>query len=443
MEISKTVIDNLNIVINISIDKKDYEEKVNTVLKDYRKKANIPGFRKGHVPFGMIKKQYEKAVTADEVNKLLQENLDKYIKNEKLELLGNPIPKDKNSAINWTEGNMQFEFELGLAPKFEIKLDVLKKVTHYEIEPDKNMIDQQINHIQNQYGKIMAKKNVKKGFEITAQFKNEELELDTIANFTLSDIKSRKAIKSLSESEVGSILNLSSKTLFNDEITAKRILSLDEEKIKKLADINLTLEIKEVNERIPAEINQELFDKLYKPGTIKSEKEFKDKIKEGLKEQFKPQSNQKLMNDISETIVDKTKFKLPSDFLKKWIRSTGKEPMTKEVAIDEYNKSEKGIRYQLIEGKIISDNKLNMTFDELKDFTRTLVKNQMSQYGQVPEQEQLNGIVSKLLSNKDETKRISDQLMGDKMLKFFIEKAPLKKKKVAFDTFVKQAYNKT
>ena len=259
----------------------------------------------------------------------------------------------------------------------------------------------------------------------------------------MSDIKSRKAIKSLDESEVGSILNLSSKNLFNDEITAKRILSLDEEKIKKLADINLTLEIKEVNERIPAEINQELFDKLYKPGTIKSEKEFKDKIKEGLQEQFKPQSNQKLMNDISETIVDKTKFKLPSDFLKKWIRSTGKEPMTKEVAIDEYNKSEKGIRYQLIEGKIISDNKLNMTFDELKDFTRTLVKNQMSQYGQVPEQEQLNGIVSKLLSNKDETKRISDQLMGDKMLKFFIEKAPLKKKKVAFDTFVKQAYNKT
>ena len=443
MEISKTVIDNLNIVINISIDKKDYEEKVNTVLKDYRKKANIPGFRKGHVPFGMIKKQYEKAVTADEVNKLLQENLDKYIKNEKLELLGNPIPKDKNSAINWTEGNMQFEFELGLAPKFEIKLDVLKKVTHYEIEPDKNMIDQQINHIQNQYGKIMAKKNIKKGFEITAQFKNEELELETIANFTLSDIKSRKAIKSLEESEVGSILNLSSKNLFNDEITAKRILSLDEEKIKKLADINLTLEIKEVNERIPAEINQELFDKLYKPGTIKSEKEFKDKIKEGLQEQFKPQSNQKLMNDISETIVDKTKFKLPSDFLKKWIRSTGKEPMTKEVAIDEYNKSEKGIRYQLIEGKIISDNKLNMTFDELKDFTRTLVKNQMSQYGQVPEQEQLNGIVSNLLSNKDETKRISDQLMGDKMLKFFIEKAPLKKKKVAFDTFVKQAYSKT
>ena len=442
MNISKTDIDKLNAVVNISIDKKDYEQKVHTILKDYRKKANIPGFRKGHVPFGMIKKQYEKAVIVDEVNKLIQENLDNYIKKEKLELLGNPLPKEKNNSIDWNHGNMQFEFELGLAPKFEIKLDVLKKVTHYEIEPDKKMIDEQINHIQNQYGKIKAKKKIEKGFEINAQFKNEEIDLDTMGNFSMKDIKSRKAIKLLNESEVGTNLNLPSKGLFIDNTTAKRVLGLDEENLKKLSKLDLTLEIKEVNERIPAEINQDLFDKLYKPGTVKSEKELKDKIKEGLQAQFKPQSNQKLMNDISETIVEKTKFKLPSDFLKKWIRSTGKEPMTEEAAIEEYNKSEKGIRYQLIEGKIISDNNLKMTFEELKEFTETLIKKQMSQYGQMPEKEKLDGIVSNVLSNKEETKRISDQLMGDKMLKFFIEKAPLKRKKVAFDAFIKQAYNK-
>ena len=442
MNISKTDIDKLNAVVNISIDKKDYEQKVHTILKDYRKKANIPGFRKGHVPFGMIKKQYEKAVIADEVNKLIQENLDNYIKKEKLELLGNPLPKEKNNSIDWNHGNMQFEFELGLAPKFEIKLDVLKKVTHYEIEPDKKMIDEQINHIQNQYGKIKAKKKIEKGFEINAQFKNEEIDLDRMANFSMKDIKSRKAIKLLNESEVGSNLNLPSKGLFIDNTTAKRVLGLDDENLKKLSKLDLTLEIKEVNERIPAEINQDLFDKLYKPGTVKSEKELKDKIKEGLQAQFKPQSNQKLMNDISETIVEKTKFKLPSDFLKKWIRSSGKEPMSEEAAIDEYNKSEKGIRYQLIEGKIISDNNLKMTFEELKEFTETLIKKQMSQYGQMPEKEKLDEIVSNVLSNKEETKRISNQLMGDKMLKFFIEKAPLKRKKVAFDAFIKQAYNK-
>ena len=442
MNISKTDIDKLNAVVNISIDKKDYEQKVHTILKDYRKKANIPGFRKGHVPFGMIKKQYEKAVIADEVNKLIQEKLDNYIKKEKLELLGNPIPKEKNNSINWDEGNMQFEFELGLAPKFEVKLDVLKKVTHYEIEPDKKMIDEQINHIQNQYGKIKAKKKIEKGFEINAQFMNQNISLDKIANFSLSDVKSKKAIKLLSESEVGSNLNLPSKGLFIDDTTAKRVLDLDEENIKKLSNLDLTLEIKEVNERIPAEINQELFDKLYKPGTIETEKQLKDKIKEDLLAQFKPQSNQKLMNDISETIVDKTRFKLPSDFLKKWIRSSGKEPMSEEAAIEEYNKSEKGIRYQLIEGKIINDNNLKMTFEELKEFTEILIKKQMAQYGQMPEKEKLDQIVSNVLSNKDETKRISNQLMGDKMLKFFIEKAPLKRKKVAFDAFIKQAYNK-
>lgn len=441
MNISKTDIDKLNAVVNISIDKKDYEQKVHTILKDYRKKANIPGFRKGHVPFGMIKKQYEKAVIVDEVNKLIQENLDNYIKKEKLELLGNPLPKEKNNSIDWNHGNMQFEFELGLAPKFEIKLDVLKKVTHYEIEPDKKMIDEQIIHIQNQYGKIKAKKKIEKGFEINAQFKNEEIDLDTMANFSMKDIKSRKAIKLLNESEVGSNLNLPSKGLFIDNTTAKRVLSLDDENLKKLSKLDLTLEIKEVNERIPAEINQDLFDKLYKPGTVKSEKELKDKIKEGLHAQFKPQSNQKLMNDISETIVEKTKFKLPSDFLKKWIRSSGKEPMSEEAAVDEYNKSEKGIRYQLIEGKIISDNNLKMTFEELKEFTETLIKKQMGQYGHMPEKEKLDGIVSNVLSNKEETKRISNQLMGDKMLKFFIDKAPLKRKKVAFDAFIKQAYN--
>ena len=441
MNISKTDIDKLNAVVNISIDKKDYEQKVHTILKDYRKKANIPGFRKGHVPFGMIKKQYERAVIVDEVNKLIQENLDNYIKKEKLELLGNPLPKEKNNLIDWNHGNMQFEFELGLAPKFEINLDVLKKVTHYEIEPDKKMIDEQINHIQNQYGKIKAKKKIEKGFEINAQFKNEEIDLDTMANFTMKDIKSRKAIKLLNESEVGSNLNLPSKGLFIDNTTAKRVLSLDDENLKKLSKLDLTLEIKEVNERIPAEINQDLFDKLYKPGTVKSEKELKDKIKEGLQAQFKPQSNQKLMNDISETIVEKTKFKLPSNFLKKWIRSSGKEPMSEEAAIDEYNKSEKGIRYQLIEGKIISDNNLKMTFEELKKFTEALIKKQMGQYGQMPEKEKLDGIVSNVLSNKEETKRISNQLMGDKMLQFFIEKAPLKRKKVAFDAFIKQAYN--
>ncbi len=170
MNISKTDIDALNSVINIVVDRKDYEESVNKVLSDYRKNAKIPGFRKGHVPMGMIKKQYEQAVIADEVNKLLRENLEKYIQEEKLELLGNPIPKESEEGIDWKADQMNFEFELGVSPKFDVKLDVLKKITHYEIEPDKKMVQEQLDYIQKQYGKLISQKQIKKVLRLQHNF---------------------------------------------------------------------------------------------------------------------------------------------------------------------------------------------------------------------------------------------------------------------------------
>jgi len=426
----------------MTIDRKDYEKKVGSVLSDYRKNANIPGFRKGHVPMGMIKKQYEKAVIADEVNKLLRENLDKYIKDEKLELLGNPIPKASKEDLDWEASQLNFEFELGLAPKFDIKLNVLKKVVCYEIEPEKKMIQEQLIHLQKQYGKLVSQKKIEKGYEITAQFKNQEVELETMVNFSIEDIKSKKLILALKEAKTGAILSFPAKRLFKDNVTAKRLLSVDDKKLEDIFKVDVTIELKEINERILADLNQELFDKLYKPGTVSSVKDLEEKIKVGLQTQFEPQANQKLMNDISEAIVEKTKFKLPVDFLKKWIQTSAKEPMTKEEAINEFNKSEKGIRYQLIEGKIISENELNITFEELKDFTAIMVQKQMLQYGQTPEKEKLDEIVSNIMSNQEETRRISEQLMGDKMLNFYKDKAPLKTKKIGFDAFIKQAYAK-
>jgi trigger factor len=182
---------------------------------------------------------------------------------------------------------------------------------------------------------------------------------------------------------------------------------------------NISLEIKEINERIPAELNQELFDKLYAAGTVNSEKELKDKIRVDLQKQFEPQADQKLLGDITEFLVDKIKFKLPEDFLKRWMQTSGKEKLTFEEAAQEYDKSEKGIRSQLIEGKIISDNNLDISFDELKAFAGALIENQMRQYGQQPDQKQIDGIVSNVLSNQEETKRISEQLMSSKILTFF------------------------
>ena len=442
MNISRTDLDALNATINITLDRTDYQEKVNEVLANYRKTANIPGFRKGHVPMGMIKKQYEQAVTADEVNKILREQLDTFIKEEKLNLLGNPLPKAPEQELDWSADSIDFEFELGLAPKFDVKLDILKKVIRYEIEPDAKMLTEQLDYVRKQYGKLVSQKNPAKGFEITAQFRNEALELEKMGTFTLEDIKAKKAVSTLKEAASGDIVTLLGKGLFSDEAKAKQLLAVDDDQLKAISTVELTVEIKEINERIPAELNQELFDKLYASGTVTSEADLKDKIKEGLQKQFEPQADQKLLNDITEYLVEKTRFDLPSDFLKRWMQTAGKEPMTPEAAVEEFDKSEKGIRYQLIEGKLIEKHKLDMSFDELKEFTTSLVQNQMMQYGQQADPTQIEGIVSNVLSNQEEAKRISEQLMSNKMLTFFKENAPLKIKKVGFDAFIKEAYGK-
>ena len=442
MNISRTDLDALNATININVERSDFQEKVTEVLTSYRKTANIPGFRKGHVPMGMIKKQYEQAVTADEVNKILREQLDTFIKEEKLNLLGNPLPKAPEQELDWSADSIDFEFELGLAPNFDVKLDILKKVVRYEIEPDAKMLTEQMDYVRKQYGKLVSQKNPAKGFEITAQFRNEALELEKMGTFTLEDIKAKKAVSAIKEATSGTVVTLLGKGLFSDEAKAKQLLAVDDDQLKAISTAELTVEIKEINERIPAELNQELFDKLYAPGTVTSEADLKDKIKDGLQKQFEPQADQKLLNDITEYLVEKTKFDLPSDFLKRWMQTAGKEPMTPEAAIEEFDKSEKGIRYQLIEGKLIEEHKLDMTFDELKEFTTSLVQNQMMQYGQQADPTQIEGIVSNVLSNQEETRRISEQLMSNKMLTFFKENAPLKTKKVGFDAFIKEAYGK-
>jgi trigger factor len=321
MNISRTDLDALNATININLERSDFQEKVNEVLTSYRKTANIPGFRKGHVPMGMIKKQYEQAVTADEVNKILREQLDTFIKEEKLNLLGNPLPKAPEQELDWSADSIDFEFELGLAPNFDVKLDILKKVVRYEIEPDAKMLTEQMDYVRKQYGKLVSQKNPAKGFEITAQFRNEALELEKMGTFTLEDIKAKKAVSALKEATSGTVVTLLGKGLFSDEAKAKQLLAVDDDQLKAISTAELTVEIKEINERIPAELNQELFDKLYAPGTVTSEADLKDKIKDGLQKQFEPQADQKLLNDITEYLVEKTKFDLPSDFLKRWMQT--------------------------------------------------------------------------------------------------------------------------
>ena len=439
MNITKEQIDDLNAVVKVAITKDDYQDKVNSILSDYRKQANVPGFRKGHVPMGLIKKQYGKAVLVDEVNKLLQDNLNKYLTEEKLDVLGNPLPKQQDN-FDWDKEELAFEFELGLAPDFEVPLKTEKPITQYKIVADKKMVDEQVERIQKQYGKLISKNQVDKDDEVTGTFKNEAEEIDNKTTLELDKVKSKKALEELLGKKVGDVVTLKSKDLFKEDYLASSVFGISQEKAKDL-DIEVSFSIEEINEREPAALDQEIFDKLFGKDEIKSEKELKARIKEDSEKQFEQQSDQKLLNDVTEYFIENTKFELPSTFLTKWIQMTGEEPLSEEQANEEYEKSEKGLRYQLIEGKIIKENDVQIQFDELKEFAKGFIKSQMAQFGQLdPQEEELDSIAARVLGNQDEVKRLSEQLMSQKLLNLYKEKVNLKTKEVTYENFIKEVY---
>src|SRR5690554_1322461 len=292
MNITKKDIDNLNAVLTVEIEKDDYSGKVEKVLNDYRKNANIPGFRKGHVPMGMVKKQYGKAVLVEEVNKLLQESLQKYLTEEKLEILGNPLPKNE-AEINWDADDYSFEFELGLSPKFEIDLNG-KEITHYKIIVDDEMIDNQVRTIRKQYGKLISKNEVEKGDEVTGTFTSEEKGIDKKATLATDAIHGKEQLEALIGAKVGETVSFNTKGMFMDDHDNQKYFGVSHDDAHGL-DIEVSLNIEEVNKRELAELNQELFDKLFGgEGIVTSEEELKAKIKEDAEGQFSQQSDQKL-----------------------------------------------------------------------------------------------------------------------------------------------------
>ena len=439
MNITKEQIDDLNAVVKVAITKDDYQDKVDSILSDYKKQANIPGFRKGHVPMGLIKKQYGKAVLVDEVNKLLQDNLNKYLTEEKLDVLGNPLPKQQDN-FDWDQDQLDFEFELGLAPNFEVPLKTKKSLTLYKIVADKKMVDEQVLRLQKQYGKLVNKKEVGKDFEVLGTFKNEAEEIENKTTLELDKIKSKKAMNGLLGKKVGDIVTLNTKGLFKEDYLLSSVLGISQEKAKDI-NIEVSFTIDEINDREPAKLDQELFDKLFGKDAITSAKELKARIKEDSEKQFEQQSDQKLLNDLTEYFIENTKFELPSGFLTKWIQMTGEEPLSDEQANAEYEKSEKGLRYQLIEGKIIKDNDIQIQFEELKEFAKGFIKSQMAQFGQLnPQEEELDNIAARVLGNQDEVKRLSEQLMSQKLINLYKEKVNLKTKEITYENFVKEVY---
>ena len=437
MNVTRKDVDALNAVITVDINQEDVAPKVAQVLNDYRKRADIPGFRKGNVPMGVIKKQYGQAVMVDEVNKMLQSSLNDFLNEEKISILGNPLPVPVDN-IDWNAASFSFDFELGLTPNVEVVLPNRKAVTRYEIQADEKFVNEQLERLQKQYGAIVPTDDVTSDTELTVGVSYEGGEGQKSATFTASELKSKKALNAFKKAAIGEVVAFSTKGLFKEAHVLRRVMETLPEKA-----VTLSLTLQERNNRTLADLDQEFFDKVFGKDAVTSVTACKEKLKADAMVHFETQANQKFINDMTEHLIDNTKFSLPDTFLKKWMQTAGENPITAEEAEAEYTKSERGLRYQLIESKLMQEHELQITREEVEAFAKDLIKKQMVQYGRTDiQEEELTEIAGRILGNQEEVKRISDQVMSEKMRQLFLKKGNIKVKKLSYHNFIKEAYKK-
>jgi trigger factor len=320
-------------------------------------------------------------------------------------------------------------------------LDAKNDIIKYQVIADDKMLNDQVARIQKQFGKIISQQEVAKGNDVAGTFVNETEGINNRTTFDLEELKDAKTAKSFIGKKVGDVVTLNTKGLFNDDHKLMDYLNIPHDNVHGL-DVEVTFTIDEVIAREPAELNQELFDKLFGPGNVTSVDELKQKIKEDAEKQFEQQADQKLMADVQDFLIENTKFDLPKEFLIKWLQTVGEKQLTPDEAAVEYDRSEKGLRFQLIEGKALAQSNIQITFEDLKAFTSNAIRQQMAQYGNAnPTDQEVEGIVARVLSNQEEVKRLSDQVVADKMLQLFKEKANPTTKEVTYEQFVAAMYN--
>ncbi|CAI8319669.1 MAG: Trigger factor [Flavobacterium sp. SCGC AAA160-P02] len=253
-------------------------------------------------------------------------------------------------------------------------------------------------------------------------------------------MKGKTNLKKFTGKKVGDVIELKTKGLFSDDHKLEGALGLTNDQIKGL-NINVSFTIEETTEIELADLDQELFDKLFTDGSVKTVTELRDKIKEDAEKQFQQQADQQLLNAVNEYLIETTKFDLPAEFLQKWLAVSGEKELTSDEATEEYNKSEKGLRYQLIQEKILKDNDIKMDYDELKEYAKGFIRSQMAQFGKTnPEDTELEDIANRILANKEEAKRLQDQLLSQKLMTFYKENMTFKTKKVTYEGFIKEVY---
>ena len=445
MDITKQDIGELNALVTIKLNPSDYENQYNKALRDTRKKINLPGFRPGQVPMGIVTKKYGKSLLVEEINKLLEGSMRDFIKENKMEVLGSPLPSaDEKIPGNWENPNdFEFVFEMGLAPKFDVSFDKNTKLTYPVVKIEDKLIDEEILALQRRHGTLVnAIKSGEKDMVI-----GEFVELDEAGNekengikntstISLEFLKDQEVLGSLIGLEVGNKVEVDPHKVSQSHDDLGKMLAISHDEVHHLTS-RFRFTISEIKSMQLADLSQELFDKVYPKDEVKTEEELRAKIKASIAEILDKESEKVFKLKLDEKLVEITKIDLPDAFLKRWILVTNEKPLTAEQVENEYPFYARGLKKQLIQNKIITENNLEVKPAEAIDFAKNMIATQYAQYGlPTPEDKELIETAENWLG-KEGSKGVYEKIFDEKVAAFVKEKISIEQIELTYEEFIK------
>ena len=448
MIVLKENVDNLNADLIVKINREDYASKVKASLEKYRKTAKIPGFRPGNVPMGMIEKQYGKSLLAEELNKLANDGIYNFIRENKLEILGNPIPKENTQVKGDFSAPDEFEFtfEIGLSPTIDMTKAMNGKYDYTTIKVDDKLINQQVEDLRRRYGKLISTEIAGEKDMVLGKFQelndDKSIKTDGISNATtisLEFLKDAAVCQLFIGKKIDETFELDPSLVAKDNKDLSSILGVSEEIASGVTRL-FSFTITEIKKMVMADLNSDLYAKLFQEGEVDSEESLKARVKKDMEQMFSKDSDKLLTRSVFNSIMEKTEVEFPSDFLKRWIRMTNDKPVTEEDINLEFDSYLKSLKWQLIQTKIFKDNNIKLDQAEVIEYTKDLLRGNYAQYGiPAPEDAELSETAIRLLQNKEQANGIYDQMAEQKLTDFFKSMVSLVAKPVSYDEFVELA----
>ena len=443
MNITKQDIDSLNAEIIISVTPVDYDTRVTEAIKKVQRQASMPGFRPGKVPIGLIKKQHGTQILVEEVNKMLQDSVYNYIEENKIEILGNPLPKNQTPIDFNKQTNFEFTYQIGLAPQFNISLDDKHSFTFKTVKIDDELVNKYLKDVRRNYGKpvnpdVAGEKDVVfvdiNELDETGAIKAGGIFKSTSVSYErLTNAKAKAKILGVKKEDK---IVIDINELYETAIDKSVSLGIEKEEAETIA-CNLQLTVKNIARLEDADLNQELFDKVYGEGAVTTEEEFRDKIRNELGLMFNADADRFLKTEVETSLVNKLNLQLPDAFLKRWLMMVNEKPLTQEELEKDYPNYTKAMQWRLIENKLIKDNEIKVDANEAAEEAKIFIRSEFAKYGQTPQEEELTKIAKDLLSKEKEAQKIFENIYSKKVIELIKQKCKLEVKEVSYDDFFK------